>query len=138
MSNTKLLVGTIDGSTPIIADLGNGFGSPMEVVLSVDYKMETPPGFPTRPAFTGAAKPGHPSNLPAGTRVVLHEPEARALLAAGAARLDLSSGGLATHDAGIVPISEIAAELAAEIVSDARDSNSELSRAIAGHLKVTA
>ena len=132
-------VGSInDRATAVIADLSLGFGSPMEVILSVDYALETPPGFPTRPQFTGSARPGNPSILPAGTCVVLHEPEARALLAAGAARLDLSRGSLATRDGWALPISEIAAEIADAIVSETRDGSSNLSRAIAGHLKVTA
>ena len=90
MSNTTLQVGTINsGATAIIIDLGNGVrGTPetaVAVILSTNYTMIDPPGYPSRPSFTGDATPQYPQTIASGTTLTLLQPEAAALVAAGAA-----------------------------------------------------
>ena len=90
MSNTTLQVGTINGdTTAIIIDLGNGIrGAPetaVPVILSTNYTMIDPRGYPARPSFTGDATPQYPQTIASGTTITLLQPEAAALVAAGAA-----------------------------------------------------
>jgi hypothetical protein len=75
------------GDVPIMADIGGGLGEAIPLVLRADYAMESPPGFPTRPSFTGAGA-AHPPLLRAGAKITVHAAEAKALIAAGAARYD--------------------------------------------------
>jgi len=80
-------IGTVGGN-PIIADLSLGVmgGNPVlvAVLLSADYTMENPPGYPSRPNV-GGATPFSPRVLPTGSNLRLLKPEAAALVAAGAA-----------------------------------------------------
>lgn len=88
--STTLQVGSINsGATPIVVDLGNGVmgadAAIVNVTLSQDYAMIDPPGYPFRPAFTGAATPQFPQTIASGTTLALLKPEADALVTAGAA-----------------------------------------------------
>ncbi len=89
---TSLLVqvGSINGgATPITVDIGAGVrGNPetaVKVTLSTNYAMLDPPGYPSRPSFTGSATPQYPFTVLSGATVTLLQPEAAALVAAGAA-----------------------------------------------------
>jgi hypothetical protein len=82
-------VGSINGgSTPITVDIGAGVrGNPeaaVAVTLSTDYAMTDPPGYPSRPNFTGTATPQFPQTIASGLTITLLQPEAAALVAAGA------------------------------------------------------
>ncbi len=78
----------IVGITPIVVDIGAGVrGAPQELVaitLSADYVMENPPGYPARPNVGGSI-PSYPHTLASGGTYRLLQPEAAALVAAGAA-----------------------------------------------------
>jgi hypothetical protein len=83
-------VGTINsGATTISADVGQGLdnATPIKVLLSTNYSLLCPPGWPVRPGLTGKGPvaqnyPG--SVLASGTTVAFLQPEAAALVAAGA------------------------------------------------------
>jgi len=62
-------------------------GAPRYVTLSYSYATLTPPGAPSRPAFTGAAAGNldFPKTIANGTRLQLLAGEAAALVAAGVA-----------------------------------------------------
>lgn len=84
--SSPVIVGTWSGGN-IIADLGGGLypaTPPVSVVLSADYTMLAPPGFPARPP-AGAAVRFYPHTLLNGTTQQFLKPEADALIAAGAA-----------------------------------------------------
>ncbi len=87
LSNTQT-VGLV-GATPIIAELGGdcqgGTPQPVRVVLTSNYQMLGLPGYPSRPSFTGAATPQYPHTVSSGTTLSLLQPEAAALVTAGAA-----------------------------------------------------
>jgi hypothetical protein len=77
-------VGTV-GGTPLYADFTYfNAAKAIPVLLSSDYLMMRPPGALQRPGFVGAAVLDFPRTVASGTRIVLHEPEALALVAAGA------------------------------------------------------
>lgn len=90
-------VGTINGgATEIQADVATlGSDAAVAVTLSTDYWMAQPPGFPSRPGFTGAPFPVRlarydlsaqfPQTVPSGATILVLQPEAAALIAAGAA-----------------------------------------------------
>lgn len=82
-------VGTINsGSTPINADVTVlGSDVAVAVLLSTNYSMLNPPGFPFRASFTGAATPQYPHTIVSGTTIKVLKCEATALVAAGAATL---------------------------------------------------
>jgi hypothetical protein len=84
-----LTVGTINaGATPVQADVRSlGSDVAVAVVLSTDYAMLDPPGFPFRASFTGAATPQYPQTIASGTTIKVLRAEAAALVAAGAATL---------------------------------------------------
>jgi len=83
-----LVVGTI-GGVDISADVINlGTAVPVSITLTADYTMISPPGYPARPAFTGAATPQYPHTVPSGTSLLLLACEAAALIAAGGATLN--------------------------------------------------
>jgi hypothetical protein len=84
-----LTVGTINGGAmPIQADVRSlGSDVPVAVLLSTDYAMLDPPGFPFRTSFTGAATPQFPKTIASGTMLSVLRAEATALVAAGAATL---------------------------------------------------
>jgi hypothetical protein len=82
-------VGTINaGTTSIQADVSAGLGSAVavKVLLSTNYSLLCPPGWPIRPALTGAMPvknfPG--SVLASGSTFAFLKPEADALVAASA------------------------------------------------------
>jgi hypothetical protein len=83
------------GGTPIVADIGAGVRGTCEALVAVtltdDYVMECPPGYPSRPTV-GGATPSNPRTLVNGSTVILLEPEARALIMAGAANYVGDSG----------------------------------------------
>jgi hypothetical protein len=95
INQNLVAVGTINsGATTIYADvsgLANPWMGPIGqdtwVTLSTDYAMVDPPGFPTRPSFTGssAAFLQYPRTLASGTRFQTFACEATALVAAAAA-----------------------------------------------------
>ena len=82
--------GTVN-SNPINVDVANGIGSdvPVAVTLSSSYVLSNPrpPGFPFRPSFTGtdAADLDYPRTVLSGTRILVLQCEAAALVAASAA-----------------------------------------------------
>src|SRR5215472_15433976 len=79
--------GTV-GVTPINADVTSiGSAVPVAVVLSEDYAMLDPDGFPFRASFTGATAGNlqYPRTVPSGTTLQLLKCEADALVTAGAA-----------------------------------------------------
>jgi hypothetical protein len=82
-------VGTINsGATPITADVTSlGSAVAVAVLLSMDYAMLNPPGFPFRASFTGAAIPQYPHTVTSGSTIKVLKCEANALVAAGAATL---------------------------------------------------
>jgi hypothetical protein len=84
-----LTVGTISGgSVAIQADIKTlGSDVAVKVLLSTDYAMIDPPGYPARPSFTGAAIPQYPHLVPSGTTLAVLRCEAVALVNAGAATL---------------------------------------------------
>ena len=82
------LLGTIDpagSATPLTVDLGNGLYGGVRIVLTQDYLLHRPVGFPTRPDFTGTNRPDSEVTLTAGTVCNFWKPEAAALITAGAA-----------------------------------------------------
>jgi hypothetical protein len=80
-------VGT-SGVTPINADVTSlGSAVPVGVVLTADYVMLDPPGFPFRQSFTGSAVPQYPHTVASGTTISVLQCEATALVNAGAATL---------------------------------------------------
>lgn len=85
-----ITVGTINaGATNIQADVSGGLGSAVavKVLLSTNYTLLCPPGWPNRPGLTGAAPPAenYPGAvLASGTTVAFLQPEAAALVNAGA------------------------------------------------------
>jgi len=90
MSETQrlLLVG-VTGETNVYANvLSIGSDVPVSVTLSADYTMLDPPGFPSRPSFTGAATPQYPHTVPEGSVLLLLACEANALVTAGGATLN--------------------------------------------------
>src|SRR5579863_4808611 len=129
---------TNNGATAIIADLGGGLGSEMEITLLVDYAPEAPPGFPTRPCFTGSSRPGLPQLIKAGTRITVHEPEAKALIAAGAAMVDYSIATLGSDGVhGAIRLSDIVAIAGDQLVDEISAGHlPELVRALAKHLQI--
>ena len=82
-------VGTISGGvTPIQADVTSlGSDVPVAVLLSTDYAMLDPPGYPFRASFTGAATPQYPHTISSGTTIRVLRCEADAIVAAGAGSL---------------------------------------------------
>ncbi len=60
-------------------------GAAVAVTLATDYEMLDPPGWPSRPSFTGTATPQYPHTLLSGITVEVLACEAIALIAAGAA-----------------------------------------------------
>ncbi len=62
-----VMVGLL-GNTPVIADLGSGLHpeGAVSVVLTADYTLLRPPGYPSRPAFTGTATPDYPHTVSNG------------------------------------------------------------------------
>jgi hypothetical protein len=82
-------VGSINsGATPINADVTSiGSDVAVAVLLSTNYAMLNPPGFPFRASFTGAAVPQYPHTITSGTTLKVLRCEATALVAAGAATL---------------------------------------------------
>lgn len=87
MTASNLQTLGIVGSTPIVADIGAGVGSAgaVSVVLTSDYAMLGPAGYPSRPSFTGAATPQYPHTISSGATLSVLAPEALALVDAGAA-----------------------------------------------------
>ena len=86
MLNPALVqVGTLNsGATQVNADVTTlGSAVPVSVTLSIPYAMSNPPGFPSRPSFTGAATPQYPHTIAAGTILSVLQCEATALIAAG-------------------------------------------------------
>jgi hypothetical protein len=89
MSESPRLVqtGTVNGS-PIYADVTSiGADVPVHVTLTADYAMLDPPGYPSRPSFTGnvASAGQFPRTIPNGTGFQVLQCEATALVNAGAA-----------------------------------------------------
>ena len=86
-SPRNLVVGTINsGATNVTADVTIlGSSVPVRVTLSTDYAMVDPPGFPSRPQFTGSATPQYPHTIPSGSTISVLQCEAAALVAVGAA-----------------------------------------------------
>jgi hypothetical protein len=84
-----ITVGTINaGATPIQADVTNlGSDIAVKVLLSTNYTMAAPPGYPARASFTGSATPQYPHTVPSGTTLAVLKCEAVALVNAGAATL---------------------------------------------------
>ncbi len=82
-------VGTTNsGATQIQADVTNlGSDVAVAVTLTTDYAMLDPPGYPSRPSFTGSATPQYPHTVPNGTTIQVLRCEANALIAASAATL---------------------------------------------------
>jgi hypothetical protein len=91
MANPSLVVtGTAAGIGAISTDVGNSLGSgvPAVVILTADYTLAKPKGYPTRPAFTGTDQPEYAGLVvTSGTTLKLLECEATALVNAGAATL---------------------------------------------------
>ena len=80
-------VGIANGGT-VYADVTIlGSAVPVAVVLETSYQMLDPPGFPSRPSFTGAATVQFPQTIANGTTLALLACEANALITAGAAVL---------------------------------------------------
>ena len=76
------------GATPINADVTTlGSAVCVAVVLSADYVMLDPPGYPFRQSFTGSAIPQYPHTVASGTTISVLQCEATALVNAGAATL---------------------------------------------------
>lgn len=86
-SPRAVVVGTINaGATEIVADVTSlGSDVPVKVILSTDYAMVDPPGFPSRPQFTGTATPQYPHTIPSGSTISVLQCEASALVDADAA-----------------------------------------------------
>lgn len=86
--NPKLVQhGTVSG-TPINVDISRiEPGTPVKVLLTVNYTVLPTPAVPTRPSFTGAAAASldYPRVIPSGTTLSLLKGEADALVTAGAA-----------------------------------------------------
>jgi hypothetical protein len=78
-------VGTAGGAA-VMADV-SVLGQQVQVVLTADYMMIDPPGFPFRPSFTGTAVAQFPKAVPNGSTLWLLNCEAAALIAAGGAVL---------------------------------------------------
>lgn len=127
-------VGSInEGATPIVADLSHGFGTAIEVLLLEDYQIESPPGYPTRPHFVGAER-SMPASLKAGAHLIVHKPEATALIAAGAARIDHAIAVVnADGKRGSARVSEIAAAIVEQMTNNGA---ATLSAALAPHLAI--
>jgi len=83
-NNPRLVeVGTTSG-TPVNADVTTiGSDVAVAVLLTADYVMLDPPGFPFRPSFTGASAPQYPRTVADGTTLHLLACEASALVTAG-------------------------------------------------------
>jgi hypothetical protein len=87
MTVNLVTVGTINaGATAIVTDVTT-LGPAVAVMLTVDYAMGAPPGFPSRPSFIGAAVPQYPHTIPSGSTIHVLQCEANALVLAGAAVL---------------------------------------------------
>ena len=82
-------VGTTNGgSTLIQADVTSlGSDVALAVVLSMDYAMLDPPGYPFRASFTGSRAPDlqYPRTVVSGSTISVLKCEADALVNAGAA-----------------------------------------------------
>jgi hypothetical protein len=95
LNQNLVVVGTYNsGADSISADVSGqptAAGDPplaaRAITLSADYAMIDPPGFPSRPSFTGAAQASlqYPRTLPNGTAFTTVACEAAALVAAGIA-----------------------------------------------------
>ncbi|MFV3129268.1 hypothetical protein [Niveispirillum sp. KHB5.9] len=82
--NTTLQVG-VAGGQPVIVKMGPLVSDvPATVLLSADYTLWNPPGYPQRFSYTGAAI-RQPGTVTAGTTIKVIKAEAAALVAAGAA-----------------------------------------------------
>jgi hypothetical protein len=90
MLNPRLVqVGSINsGATPINADVTVlGSDVAVAVLLSTNYSMLNPPGYPFRASFTGAAIVQFPQTILSGTTIKVLRCEATALVSAGAGTL---------------------------------------------------
>jgi hypothetical protein len=93
LNPSLVTVGTINaGATNIQADVSQGLEpkGAVKVLLSTNYTLLCPPGWPNRPALTGKGPaslnfPG--SVLASGSTFAFLAPEAAALVAAGAGTL---------------------------------------------------
>jgi hypothetical protein len=96
----RITVGTIDnGATAIDADVTSlGSDVPVSVVLTTDYQMLGPPGYPYRPSFTGADQPQFPRTVLSGSTIAVLQAEATALIAANAATASSDGGALLLED----------------------------------------
>lgn len=76
-------------ATPINANVVSlGVDVPVRVTLTKDYATLCPPGYPSRPGFTGAMPvSNYPHTIQSGTTLSLLKCEADALVTAGAATL---------------------------------------------------
>ena len=84
----RLIQTGTSGVTPINADVTTlGSAVCVAVVLSADYVMLDPPGYPFRQSFTGSAIPQYPHTVASGTTISVLQCEATALVVAGAATL---------------------------------------------------
>ena len=84
----RLIQTGTSGLTPINADVRSlGSAVPVAVVLTADYVMLDPPGYPFRPSFTGAVVRQYPHAVASGTTISVLQCEATALVDAGAATL---------------------------------------------------
>jgi hypothetical protein len=94
MTETRLLrLGSINGSTPIVANIAFLGTAPVSITLTADYSREAPTGdglagnFPLPSFLTGVTVKEWPVVIPSGTTISVGKYEADALIAAEAATL---------------------------------------------------
>lgn len=86
LNYNPLTIGTVAG-VPLVADLSRGIAGPViTVLMTADYSMLAPPGWPTRPSLIGVPVVTNRSAVvSAGSTFAFYKCEADALVTAGAA-----------------------------------------------------
>jgi hypothetical protein len=86
--SARLVAVGISNGTTIEANLMPvAFSIVTTVILSADYAMLAPAGYPFRPSFVGTSTPQYPHTVPSGTTLDLYGCEATPLIAASGAVL---------------------------------------------------